>query len=416
MSHHARLVEEQHIQGATPYLFAARNELRSLDEPLGEFAAAGFKFRVYSRPQSVWLVLEWPGGGLVATRPAYIPVPGYRLTELVIHQDSVRLSLECAIGVYHVLIELPQQGMPLLHWQTTLAPKEDLTIADWPGDLYPLDESYDPLGAAGAVHTAQNGPTGALLFATVHRPWSGSLFYVQNLTALNTYFETTHTKPLDRISHRWPELGFMLPPSLDDPVPAGQDTIISDAYMLLSPHSPEDKVRAARLFLDLYAEVYLALPKPEPEFRDWPRRVDSTVRDLTHSPVCGIDKHGHRYLLAYVGADDRPPESMVQLAVLLPLLEYAQWLKKDIPIAERLRDNLPTFFNSEVKSVVRWLPGEKIQSDEEHMGHDIMDAWYLYHTYVNISRLAAGGDEIARALLLDSIDYGIAVAHHFSYH
>jgi hypothetical protein len=50
------------------------------------------------------------------------------------------------------------------------------------------------------------------------------------------------------------------------------------------------------------------------------------------------------------------------------------------------------------------------------MGEEIMDSWYLYHTYLNLSRLASDGDKVARKLFLDSIDYGIGVAKHFRYH
>ena len=53
MSHHARLAEEQHVQGATPYLFAARDELASLDDALCDFEVVGFKFHVYSQRQSL---------------------------------------------------------------------------------------------------------------------------------------------------------------------------------------------------------------------------------------------------------------------------------------------------------------------------------------------------------------------------
>lgn len=44
-----------------------------------------------------------------------------------------------------------------------------------------------------------------------------------------------------------------------------------------------------------------------------------------------------------------------------------------------------------------------------------MDSWYLYHSLINLSRLAMDGHKTARKLLLDSLDYAIKVAHKFHY-
>jgi hypothetical protein len=44
-----------------------------------------------------------------------------------------------------------------------------------------------------------------------------------------------------------------------------------------------------------------------------------------------------------------------------------------------------------------------------------MDAWYLHHPLLNLSRLALKGDKIAEKLFLDSLEFAIRVAHHFNY-
>jgi hypothetical protein len=418
MSRHSRIEEENHSVAASPHLIAARDELgRMKSASLWQAKSDEFNFRVHCEGQSLWLIVEWPGGGRVACRPVYAPAGRLELVDSSSEDSKLRVSLKCAVGIFHAQIELASPKQPLVHWRTSLVPTENLTISDWPGDIYPCDSGSDPLGVGGSVHTAQKGPTGAILFATITRPWRGSFLYAQNLTALNEYFAKTKTTPIDRISSSWPELGFMLPTSRTHAIQAAQNTVISDAYLLLSPEVPDDKLQAARLFLDLYAELYLALPKPPSEFRDWARLVDETVRDLTHSSGCGVERDGQRYLLAYVGANDRPPESMVQLALLLPMIEYEKWLGEKISLAEKIRANLPSFYRDDAKTMVRWLPGdEHLLGGEEHMGEEIMDSWYLYHTYLNLSRLALDGDELARRLFLDSVDYGIAVARHFSYH
>lgn len=44
-----------------------------------------------------------------------------------------------------------------------------------------------------------------------------------------------------------------------------------------------------------------------------------------------------------------------------------------------------------------------------------MDSWYLHHPLLNLSRLALKGDQTAKKLFLDSLDFAIKVAHHFTY-
>jgi len=418
MSRQSRLEDEKPILAAGAQLIVAREELATLSSPaIWQCTHRQFRYRIHCQGQSLWLIIEWPDGGAIASRPVYAPGCKCEVIDVINGGESVRMSVESSLGVYHTHIDLPSATRPLIHWRTSLSPTENLAITDWPGDLYPVDSDLDPLGAAGAIHTSQKGPTGAILYATVNRPWQGSFLYAQNLTALNEFFERTHTSAKDCISNRWPEVGFRLPSSDEHWLLAGEETVISDAYLLATPDAPVDKLKAARLFLDLYADLYLELPKPEATFRDWPRLVDQTTRDLTHSNACGIEKRGKRYLLAYVGADDRPPESMVQLALLLPMIEYEEWLGEKITTVDQIRANLPSFYRSEVQTVVRWLPGDStLQGQEEHMNEETMDSWYLYHTYMNLSRLAHDGDKVARELFLKSVEYGIAVAHHFSYH
>ena len=44
-----------------------------------------------------------------------------------------------------------------------------------------------------------------------------------------------------------------------------------------------------------------------------------------------------------------------------------------------------------------------------------MDSWYLYHSLLNLSRLALRGDKTARKLFLDSLDFAVEVAQKFKY-
>ena len=117
---------------------------------------------------------------------------------------------------------------------------------------------------------------------------------------------------------------------------------------------------------------------------------------------------GHRYLHPYT--DSEYPDSMVQLTVLLPLLEYAEWAGKDITLAKELRAGVPNFYDKKLGTLRRYLP-----TVGEDKNADAVDSWYLYHPLANLGRLAKQGDEGAKDLLFQSLDFGIKVAHHFQY-
>jgi hypothetical protein len=419
MSREALVLPQEDVVGASPWLLAVRDELASLGpHSMAEGHSGPCTFKVFMQGRSLWIVVEFSGGGGVALRAASCMAGEWHLREHLCQDATVQVDIGTSFGDYCVTIDLPTEKQPVLHWRTSLVPSVELMLPYWPADLYPFDQAFNPLTTHGIIHAAQKGPKGAILYGTLSRPLAGSFLYLQNLTELNRYFEQTGTNPDSRISGRWPELGFLLPPSLDKALPEGKEVVVSDAWIIFSDAVPRDERQGAKLFLDFYSQLYLALPKPEPMHRDWPSRVDATVRDLTHSLECSVEKNGYRYLLAYVGADDRLPESMVQLAVLVPMIEYVDWDGDGIPLIEQIKANLPTFYNDEIRTVVRWLPAEaaRLQGQEEHMGERVMDAWYLYHTCLNLSRLAEHGDETARRLFLDSIDYGIQVARHFNYH
>ena len=88
--------------------------------------------------------------------------------------------------------------------------------------------------------------------------------------------------------------------------------------------------------------------------------------------------------MPYVGDSSKPPESMVQLTVLANTLEYEAWRGSRGPLSAGLLNGFDKFYDSKIGSVVRWLPGESFgEQSEEHMDHESMDSWYLYHSLFN---------------------------------
>jgi hypothetical protein len=159
------------------------------------------------------------------------------------------------------------------------------------------------------------------------------------------------------------------------------------------------------------------LPKPRTRHYDWIAGSKRTLYALETCEDCGRWIRGNFYLNAYVGSVEKPPESMVQLAVLVPLLEYEGWSGQASGPTKGLLSSLPTFIDPKLKVVVRWLPGEPFgggaDSEEEH--HDTMDSWYYLHTLLNVARLAALKQDGMMDLLVPSLEHAIKVAHHFDY-
>jgi hypothetical protein len=81
-----------------------------------------------------------------------------------------------------------------------------------------------------------------------------------------------------------------------------------------------------------------------------------------------------------------------------------------VPLEGQLRKGLHRFHDAEVGTLRRYLPSVGSEKDR-----DAVDSWYLYHPMANLARLALEGDDAARLLLLDSVEYGIRAARHFGY-
>jgi hypothetical protein len=170
-------------------------------------------------------------------------------------------------------------------------------------------------------------------------------------------------------------------------------------------------------FLDLLAAIYLQLPRPETNYKNWLDILEKGLKDLTECSACSEQTHEHLYFHAYVGDTKTPPESMVQLAVMLPLIDYEEWSGRKLELVEAIRKNLPTFYNKKIGSLMRWLPSvdDRLEGEEEQKHPMVMDSWYLHHPLLNLSRLALKGDKKAEKLFLDSLEFAIKVARHFKY-
>ncbi|HTU80722.1 MAG TPA: hypothetical protein VMF61_01245 [Candidatus Acidoferrales bacterium] len=243
------------------------------------------------------------------------------------------------------------------------------------------------------------------------------MMYFQNYSSLCEYFTATGTSPADCVGGLWPEAGFTLPSNERRPLPAGREFQVSDASISLSPDVPVSDGSIASAYLDHFAAVYCALDRPEPEYHDWPHMAEQTILNLTYSDECRIEQRGRAYLAPYAGDKTKPPESMVQLTVLLPTYEYAAWSKTAVSFAEQIFRSLPSFFDAELNCFTRWPEGQCDPGPPDVRGSTrYADSWYIYHTLFNVARLVKRTHDTAlRDLFRRSLGYARRVAHRFEY-
>lgn len=381
------------------------------------WAAGDTEIKLMQGEESLWLTLKRGTVGGFALRAAYGPGPTLLAARNGDAEGPPTFRVITALGIYRVQVEVPDENRAFLRCTVRFTPDVDLLTPFWPRDLYPINDAGDPIQTRGKVHAAQRGLNGGLVFLSLSEPCCGSLLYFQNLTALNEYFLATDTKPDGVVGGQWPELGYQPPTSPDaknpptKPLKAGQEIVLSDVFLSYRAEVPEDPRHSARLFLDMLAEVYLCLEKPETQYHDWQRQAEETLRDLNEAPEATIRHYGNRYVHPYTATEY--PDSMVQLTVLTPVREYAQWIGangKAGLLAEELRVGVGRFYDKELQTLRRYLPnvGDDKDADE-------VDSWYLYHPLINLGRLAKEGDKGAKELFLNSLDYAIKVAKHFEY-
>jgi len=374
---------------------------------------AGRQIEVAVGRDSLWAIVR-RGSARLAVRTAYAPGGLKARKRRPRKGEALRIELTSAIGRHIVAIGLVEDDLPVLRLTVRLTPAEDLLIPYLPRDLYPLDGDDDPLGARGEVLAAQRGLNGGLLYWRVDGDTPGSLLYLQNLTALNPYFNATDTRPDAAVGGEWPELGY-LPPTPPqsgippvNPLPKGEETTLSDALLVFHKDAPADETHSARLFLQMLGSAYRLIDKPDCEFHDWVERAERTAHDLATAHEATIRHYGHTYVHPYTASEY--PDAMVQLITLSTLHDFGVWRGKALPIEARLAAGIGRFYDDTLGSMRRYLPNVGKDKDA-----DAVDSWYLYHPLLSLGHLALDGDATARRLFEDSLDYAIRAAHHFKY-
>jgi hypothetical protein len=406
------------MDGISPWVAAVKEIFNEQDLPvIFKKECGNYTVREHCIYNALWITVTCPKGSQVVLRAAYSPNDHLQVTRVEHRADGFDVWLNASMGNFKVSLTFPENDKPLFRYTTTLTPAEPLLMPFWPRDMVVTGRDGHYEAAAGTVQVSQAGTRSGLVYLSMDKPRSGSLLYMQNLTALNDYFQATETSASGVVGGKWPELGLALPATKEKPLPPHKEIVLSDAFLAFNPENPKDELESAKLFINLLADIYLHLPRPDTQYHDWLKIVDNGLKDLENSHGCWSHANGHDYLNAYVCDYETPPELMVQLAVLLPMLDYHQWSKQDMPCITTIRSGIGAFYDPKIKTVVRWLPSQAdhLDGSEEQLKPNVMDAWYLHHPLLNLSRMAIQGDKEAKKIFLDSLPFTLKVARHFKY-
>jgi hypothetical protein len=405
------------MNALSPWAKAVKDIFKKQDLPvIFQRDLPDYELKVHLLNNALWIAIDAKGTQFIF-RAAYAPNDELQTRKVIKHDNGVVIHLKAGIGQFTVDLEFPEADKPMLRYTTSLIAAEPLLVPFWPRDLVVTATVGKDAMPEGTIHISQVGTRSGLQYISIDKPKSGSILYFQNLTALNEYAQATETSLGNVVGGTWPEVGFALPPTKDKPIPADKKLVISDAFIALDPENPVDEMAASKQFLNLLADVYLQLPKPATEFHAWTDIVNKGLEDLQNSHGCWSHGAGQDYLNAYVADYATPPELMVQLAVLLPLTDYYDWCKTELPAIKKIQNGLDAFYNKDLGTVVRFLPAlaDELDGSEEQLKPNVMDSWYLHHPLLNLGRLAIRGDKQGKKLFLNSLDFTIKVARHFNY-
>lgn len=399
---------------ASPWALATSSELAQTSLPLYSTAIGGYTFAVHLTSGSLWIAVGPKSGSHLWFRLAIAPAGKLQLHKVVETATGVEFNLSFPGGKITAVVSILDGSEPVLHYHTTLIPAVDMDMPFCPRDILAINTKGKLVQSPGQIYEGQEGGRSGFLY--FRAPFEGTVFYLQNLTALADYCEQTQAACTNCVGGNLPELGFALPAG-KAPLKAGKKVTISDAFVTFAAEVPKNDEEIAMQFLNLLARIYLQLPLPATHYQNWPEILEKGLTDLQESPGCWSQVKGHKYFNAYVSDYLTPPEIMVQLAVMLPLIDYAEWSGKDLDVIKVINATLPNFYNEKLGTIVRWLPSaeDKLEGEEEQKQPNVMDSWYLHHPLLNLSRLALKGNQEAKKLFLDSLKYAMKVAKHFNY-
>ena len=230
-----KVIPDDELTGLDPWAAAVRDELAASRSLLpAPWECGPVTVDVRAGRESLWIVARKGKTGGTAFRATYAPGAPLTVDEAEVGDGEARFAVTTSLGRFQVEVERVEDG--LLRWRSSLTPGDDLRLPYWPRDIYPLGAGDDPRTARGTAHAGQPNSGAAVLFWTGTKPASGTMLYLQNLTALNPLLAALGAKPSGLVGGLWPQLGFAPPPS-ETLLKAGVEVVVSDTLVVFSPGS-----------------------------------------------------------------------------------------------------------------------------------------------------------------------------------
>lgn len=407
------MADDQHGETLTAEIASARDIVcGDAGLLLAQARQGGLVVAVRFGGDAVWVILRRDGDddGGIALR---LPVFGADATVRVVPSDGLIAAVQwrSAVGSATLRLSGDHFGLEQVRAHYDFTPSVDLRMGRLPRDVIVFDRDGQPARSGFTLEAQQRKMNTGLLYFKLDRPALGAVLYLQNLSSLNPYFNATGSKPENAVQCDWPELGYSPPlnPETNQAIlPRGKTLLLYDTILAVRAYPQCEEGDSAWQFLDMIGAIYPLISPPKAEFRDWPARAEASVHDLLHAPEARIEHFGHTYFHPYTASEY--PDVMVQLAIAAAVEDWGHWQGMRHPLVRTILAGLEGFHDRSLGTLRRYLPN--VGKDKNP---NAVDSWYLYHPMLNLANLALAGYDEARALFLDTIDYGIRAARHFSY-
>jgi hypothetical protein len=341
----------------TPDAATAQDILaKRADSPIARGRQGGLDIEVKLEHDALWIVLRREEQGGLALR---VPVFSTECRCREIEVKDAIAAVECTsdLGTGRLVLTGEPFGLEQLHARFDYTPTEDLAIEWVPRDLLPFDAEGKAAATEGEVEAKQRKLNTGLLYFTLNRPAFGKVLYLQNLTALNPYFNATGTKPENAVGGEWPELGYRLPVNAESGravLPGGKRLTLYDTFLSVRGYPQSDEADSAWQFLDMLGGLYNSLKPPVPAFHDWNARAEATLADLSGSPDARIKHYDHTYFHPYTDAEY--PDVMVQLSIASAIDDWERWSGEKNRLRSEIMAGLEKFYDPKLKTLRRYLP------------------------------------------------------------
>jgi hypothetical protein len=244
--------------------------------------------------------------------------------------------------------------------------------------------------------------------------FDSTILYFANYTALGPYFDRTQsgvTQPNfpylragtkgSLVGVSGSSFGYVPPPDSLVSLPHKKATVVVSSYLYLEPGIPSAESDIATAYLRALDTVGSAIGRPSVPAVNWRILAARSAADIAN-PRNWVTVNGHRYLRSYVSDTRSAPELLTQAGVLAGIRAYEARYHTSVPFDATLAADLSTYYDPVYGTVMNSLPHDPSARGE---------SWYFVDNLISLLQLAQAGDSKAKALLLQSADAVIKLAH-----